>query len=70
MTRLKQDAFEQGTVLECVAQTPLVLAGTCDSLNSMSLVNDKMSHGSNKNSDAPVHNENLVRENNKFSVMI
>ena len=41
--KLNQDDFEQGRVLERVAQTPLVLG---------------MSHGSDGNSDAQVHNGN------------
>ena len=42
--KLKQDDFEQGRVLERVAQTPLVLAGTYD-------MHDSMSDGSRNNSN-------------------
>ena len=75
--KLKQDDFEQGRVLERVAQTPFVLAGTYDTHdpvshgNAVSPVNDKMSYGgSNQNSDARVCDENSASANDKFLVMI
>ena len=43
--KLKQGGFEQERVLEHVAQTPLVLAGTYDT-------HDSVDHGSNESSDA------------------
>ena len=74
--KLKQDDFEQGRVLERVAQTPLVLAGTYDTHdpvshgNAVSPVNDEMSYGgSNQNSDARARDENSesANLNDKFS---
>ena len=46
-------------LLECIPQTPLVLAGTYDMHNSVS-------HGRNKNSDARSHDRNLVSANSSF----
>ena len=57
-------------MLECVAQTPLVLAGAYDTHDLVSLVRDEMSHGSNGNLYARVGDENLVSAKDKFSVMI
>ena len=57
-------------LLERVAQTPLVLAGAYNIHDSVSLVRDEMSHGSNENLDARVRNENSASTNNKFFVMI
>ena len=57
-------------MLERISQTPLVLASAYDMHDSMSLVNDEISHGSDENSDAQVRNKNLSSANNKFSVMI
>ena len=51
--------FEQGKVLEHVAQTPLVLAGMYDMHNSMS-------HRSKKNSNARSHDEDSLSANNSF----
>ena len=45
-------------MLECVAQNPLVLAGTYDTHNLLSLANDEISHRSDENSYARVHDEN------------
>ena len=67
--KLNQDDFEQGRVLECVSQTPLVLAGVYDTHKLASLVNNEMSHGSNENSDVRVRDENSASANDKFSVM-
>ena len=50
--KLKQDYFEQGRVLDRVAQTPLILAGAYDMHDSMCPVNDELSHGINENSDS------------------
>ena len=50
--KLKQDDFEQGRVLDRVAQTPLILAGAYDMHDSMRPVNDELSHGINENSDS------------------
>ena len=55
--KLKQDDFEQGRVLERIAQIPLVKAGTYD-------MYDSVSHGTNKNSDARLHNRNSASANN------
>ena len=58
VTKLKQDDFEQGRVLERVSQTPLVLAtydmhnSVSQGSNGMSHGSDEMSHGRNDNSDA------------------
>ena len=73
--KLKPDDFEQGRVLEHVAQIPLILAGTYDThdqvshRNAVSPVNDVMSHRSNQNSDARASNENSENANlnDKFS---
>ena len=56
--KLNQDNFMQGRIFERVAQTPLVLAGTYDTHDPVSLVNDEISHRSNENSYAQVHDEN------------
>ena len=56
-------------LLERVAQTPLVLAGAYNIHDSVSLVRDEMSHGSNENLDARVHNENLASTNGKHRAM-
>ena len=45
-------------MLECVAQTPLVLAGAYDTHDSMSPVNDELSHGRNENSVSHGSNQN------------
>jgi len=58
--KLKQDGFEQGRVLERVAQTPLMLASTYGTHNSVS-------HRSNKNLNVQLHNENLVSAINENS---
>ena len=58
MEKLKQDDFEQGRVLERVAQTPLILAGVYDTHYSMGPVNDELSHGRNENSVSHGSNEN------------
>ena len=55
--KLKQDDFEQGRVLERIAQIPLVITGTYDTY-------DSVSHGMNKNSDARSHDRNSVSANN------
>ena len=57
--KLKQDDFEQGRVLERVAQTTVVLAGTYDT-------HDSMTHGSERNSNARSHNEDSASANNSF----
>ena len=49
--KLKQDDFEQGRVLQRVAQTPSVLAGTYD-------MGDSMCRWSNRNLHAQAHNWN------------
>ena len=49
--KLKQGNFEQGRVLDHVAQTPLILA-------SMYSTHDSVSHGSETHSNAQSHNEN------------
>ena len=46
-------------MLECNAQTPLVLDGTCD-------MHDSMSRGKNTDSNAQSHNENSASRNNGF----
>ena len=46
-------------MLECVAQTPLVLACAYD-------MHDSMSHGRKKDSNAQSHNENSASRNNGF----
>ena len=53
----KQDDFEQGRVLERVAQIPLVVAGAYDTY-------DSESHGMNENYDARSHDRNSVSANN------
>ena len=58
--KLKQDDFEQGRVLERVAQTPLMLASTYGT-------HDSVSHRSNKNLNVQLHNENLVSAINENS---
>ena len=55
--KLKQDDFEQGRVLERVAQIPLVVAGTYDTY-------DSVSHGTNENYDARSHDRNSASANN------
>ena len=62
---LRRHRLSSCRVLEHVAQTPLVLAGVYDTHNSVSLVNDKMRHKSDENSD-----ENLASADDKFLVMI
>ena len=57
-------------VLEHVDQTPFVLADSYAAHDSVSLVNDEMSQGSNENLDAQVRNENLASTNDKILVMI
>ena len=57
-------------MLECVAQTPLVLTDAYDLHDSVSLMNNEMSHGSDGNLDARVRDKNLVSTNDKFLVMI
>ena len=52
-------------MLERVAQTPLVLADSYAVHDSVSLVNNEMSHRSDENLD-----ENSASANDKFSVMI
>ena len=52
MKKLKQDNFEQGRMLGCVGQTPLVLADVYDAHYLVSLMNDQMNHGSNESLDA------------------
>ena len=55
VTKLKQEEFEQGRVLERGkedVQTPLVLASSCDAHNSVILGSNVMSLGSDANSDA------------------
>ena len=53
----KQDDFEQGRVLERVAQIPLVVAGMYNTY-------DSVSHGTNENYDARSHNRNSASANN------
>ena len=60
VTKLKQDDFEQGRVLEHVAQNPLVLASMYDT-------RDSVSHGSEKNSNARSHDENSASAINENS---
>ena len=55
--KLKQDDFDQGRVLERIAQTPLVLVSTYG-------MHDSVSHGSRKNSNTRSHNENSASTNN------
>ena len=57
--KLKQDGFEIGRVLERVAQTPLVLAGTYDT-------HDSVSHRRNEKSDTRSQDWNLASTNNSF----
>ena len=57
-------------MLEPIAQTPLALVYLYEAHNLVSLVNNEMSHGSDENLDARVHNENLASANDKFLVMI
>ena len=67
--KMKQDDFEQGRVLERVAQNPLILAGTYNThdpvshRNAVNPMNDEISHGSNQNSDARASNENSKSAN-------
>ena len=55
--KLKQDDSQQGRVLERIAQIPLVIAGTNNTY-------DSVSHGTNENSDARLHNRNLASADN------
>ena len=54
--KLKQDDFEQGRVLERVAQIPLVVAGMYDTY-------DSESHGTNKNYGTRLHDRNSASAN-------
>ena len=63
--KLKHDDFEQVRMLQCVAQTFLVLFDLYEAHDLVSLVNNDMSHGSVENLD-----KNLASTNDKFSVMV
>ena len=61
---MKQDGFEQGRVLERIAQTPLVLVDSHETHDLVSLLNNEMIHRSNENLDG-----NSSSAKNKFLVM-
>ena len=64
MKKLNQDKFEQGRVLERVAQNPLVLATAYNVHNSVIL-------GSNENLDVRVRDDNSVEQvSNEMSLGI
>ena len=58
------------SLLEHVAQTPLLLATVYDAHDSVSLGSDEMSHGSDENLNARLRDENSASANDKFLVMI